>query len=55
MEQFDTIFDIIDENNDSLEYTTEELNRYFQSGHLNSIIDEEEIIDKNCFNNIQVK
>ena len=39
------MFDIIDDNNDELEYTDEELNRYFQLGHLNSIIDDEELID----------
>ena len=58
MEQFDDIFDIIDENSDTLEYTTEELNRYFESGHLNSIIGEEEIIEDeslNDMNSIQVK
>ncbi|CAF4624270.1 unnamed protein product, partial [Rotaria sp. Silwood2] len=26
------IFDIIDDTNDGLQYTTDELNRYFQSG-----------------------
>lgn len=58
MEQYDIIFDVIDENNDSLEYTTEELNRYFESDHLNSVIDEEESIEYDYFNdcnNIQVK
>ncbi|CAF4549744.1 unnamed protein product, partial [Rotaria magnacalcarata] len=39
------IFDIIDDDNDTFEYTIEELNKYFISGHLNSIPNEEEIID----------
>ena len=40
------MFEISDETEDELEYTIEEVNRYFQSGHLKkSILDEEEIID----------
>ena len=40
------MFDISDENVDALEYTTEELNRYYLSGHLRSIlIDEEPMMD----------
>ena len=40
------IFEISDETENELEYTVEEVNRYFYSGHLkNSILDEEEIID----------
>ncbi|CAF1316658.1 unnamed protein product [Adineta steineri] len=35
------MFDILDRNNDVLEYTKEELNRYFTSGHLSVTIDEE--------------
>ena len=42
MEWYETMFDILDENDDTLEYTTEELNRYFTSGHLNATINEEE-------------
>ncbi len=45
MEWYEDIFDILDENHDTLEYTTEELNRYFTSGHINSTIDEEEMIE----------
>ncbi|CAF1316710.1 unnamed protein product [Adineta steineri] len=41
MEWYDNVFDILDRNNDVLEYTKEELNRYFTSGHLNVTIDEE--------------
>lgn len=58
MEQINDIFDITDENNDAFDYTKEELNRYFESGHLHSLIYEEEIIDDdfvNDLNNIQVK
>ena len=43
--QFNDIFDILDDNNDTLEYTDAELNRYFLSGHLKSIIEEEEMMD----------
>ena len=37
------MFDILDENDDTLEYTTEELNRYFTSGHLNATIDDDNV------------
>ncbi|CAF4479566.1 unnamed protein product, partial [Rotaria magnacalcarata] len=45
IEGFEDIFDIIDNDNDIFEYTIEELNKYFISGHLNLIPNEEEIID----------
>ncbi|CAF3327476.1 unnamed protein product [Rotaria socialis] len=41
-EEFDDIFDVVDDALDTLEYTDEELNRYFLSGHLPSIVSEEE-------------
>ena len=41
-DEFDDIFDIIDDALDTLEYTDEELNRFFLSGHLPSMISEEE-------------
>ncbi|CAF4754340.1 unnamed protein product, partial [Rotaria sp. Silwood2] len=40
----------IDDMNDGLQYTTDELNRYFQSGHLKSTINEEEIIEDDIHN-----
>lgn len=52
IEQFDTIFDMTDDNNDGLEYSTDELNRYYQSGHLNSIMDEEDNYEDDYFNDI---
>ncbi|CAF1450004.1 unnamed protein product [Rotaria sordida] len=51
MEEFHDMFDTIDENNDELEYTTDELNRYFfEVGHINSLIDESEIIEIDSLN-----
>ncbi|CAF3440255.1 unnamed protein product [Rotaria socialis] len=44
-EEFDDIFNIFDDNKDTLEYTDEELNKYFYSGHLSAIVYEEETID----------
>ena len=49
------IFEISDETQDELEYTIEEVNRYFQSGHLkNSILDEEEIIDDDSLASLKI-
>ena len=42
-------FDTIDDNNDGLQFTTEELNRYFLSGHLQSVMYEEEMIDNDDY------
>ena len=41
---YDTIFDVYDDNNDTLEYTSEELNRYFYSSEQQTTMDEEETI-----------
>ena len=55
MEKFDDtfdIFDIIDDDNDPLQYKDDELNQYFFSGHLNSRIygdEEEEAMDDDNF------
>ena len=49
------IFEISDETEDELEYTIEEVNRYFQSGHLkSSVLDEEEIIDDDSLISLEV-
>ena len=49
------MFEISDETEDELEYTIEEVNRYFQSGHLKrSILDEEEIIDDDSLVSLEV-
>lgn len=45
MECYEDMFDILDENHDDLEYTVEELNRYYTSGHIHSTMDEEEMIE----------
>ncbi|CAF5199681.1 unnamed protein product, partial [Rotaria magnacalcarata] len=50
IEGFEDIFDTIDDDNDTFEYTIEELNKYFISGHLNSIPNEEEMIDDEDIN-----
>ncbi|CAF2184251.1 unnamed protein product [Rotaria magnacalcarata] len=42
---FEDFFDIIDDDSDQLEFTTEELNQFFLSGHLKSIVYEDETID----------
>lgn len=41
----ENIFDIFDENNDDLEYTNNELDQYYLSGHLNSMLIDEEPMD----------
>ncbi|CAF5081050.1 unnamed protein product [Rotaria magnacalcarata] len=46
IEEFEDIFDIIDDDNDIFEYTIAELNKYFISGHLNSIPNEEEMTEE---------
>lgn len=48
-DEFDDIFDISDDALDTLEYTDEELNRFFLSGHLPSMISEEETMDDDSF------
>ena len=49
------MFEISDETEDELEYTIEEVNRYFQSGHLKTnIFDEEEIIDDDSLVSLEV-
>jgi hypothetical protein len=54
----DDIFDILDDNNDECEHTTEELNCYFESGHLNSIMEEEVVVEDDTLSDhddVQVK
>ena len=49
------IFEISDETEDELEYKIEEVNCYFQFGHLkNNIFDEEEIIDDDSLVSVEV-
>lgn len=38
------MFHVLDQNNDELEYTDAELNRYFLSGHVNTLVGDEELI-----------
>ncbi|CAF2104344.1 unnamed protein product [Rotaria magnacalcarata] len=45
VEEIKDIIDIIDDDYDTLEYSNEELDEYFKSGHLNSIVNEEEMIE----------
>jgi len=50
MQWSNDIFDIIDDDTDELEYTTEQLSRYFQVGHINSMYDEEKMVEDDSFN-----
>ncbi len=53
MEYSDNNFDIPDDDHDSVDFTNQELNRYFLEGHINSmtIMDEEEMVEDDQFNN----
>ncbi|CAF1603708.1 unnamed protein product, partial [Rotaria magnacalcarata] len=51
VEDFDDIFDIVDDDNDTLEYEEDELNKYYLSGHLNSMAHEDEMIDDDSYDN----
>ena len=51
IEGLDDIFDIVDDDNDTLEYEEDELNKYYLSGHLNSIEHEDEMIDDDSYDN----
>ena len=42
----DDLFDITDDDQDELKYTMKELNRYFEEGHLQSMMEEEDLIDE---------
>ncbi|CAF1539752.1 unnamed protein product [Rotaria magnacalcarata] len=48
-EEFDDIFNIFDDDKDTLEYTGEEFNKYFFSGHLPAMVYEEETMDDDSF------
>ncbi|CAF4330507.1 unnamed protein product [Rotaria magnacalcarata] len=48
-EEFDDIFNIFDDDKDTLEYTDEEFNKYFFSGHLPAMVYEEETMDDDSF------
>ena len=53
MARYEHMFDIFDNNHDSLEYTTDELNRYYMSGHLSTTTEheeeEEDIVEEDYF------
>ncbi|CAF4640625.1 unnamed protein product [Rotaria socialis] len=51
VEDFEDMFDIVDDDNDTLEYTEDELNKYYLSGHLNSMTHEDEMIDDDSYDN----
>ena len=40
------LFDILDDDQDEVKYTTKELNRYFEQGHLHSMMEEEDLADE---------
>ena len=50
------MFDIMDEDHDELKYSTKELDRYFEQGHLHSMMEEEEeeMIDDDSYD-VQVR
>lgn len=48
------LFDVLEEDQDELKYTTKELNRYFEQSHLQSMMDEEDLIDDDSFD-VQVR
>jgi hypothetical protein len=50
MQWSNDIFDILDDDTDELEHTTEQLCRYFQVGHINSMYDEEKMVEDDSFN-----
>lgn len=57
MASYENIFDITDENEDTLEYTTEELNRYFTLGCLyarTQVEQEEEEEEEEVVNNDEI-
>ena len=45
-EEPDDLFNIIDDDQDELKYTMKELNRYFEEGHLQFMMEEEDLIDE---------
>jgi hypothetical protein len=49
MQWSNDIFDILDDDNDEREHTTGQLNRYFQVGHINSMYDEEQMVEVDSF------
>ena len=53
IEEFDDIFDIVDDDYDTLEYTNGELNQYFKSGHLNSIVNEDDNFNDDSNNDVE--
>ncbi|CAM4974807.1 unnamed protein product, partial [Rotaria socialis] len=51
VEDFNGMFDIVDDENDTLEYAEDELNKYYLSGHVNSMVQEDEMIDDDSYDN----
>ncbi|CAM4983400.1 unnamed protein product, partial [Rotaria socialis] len=51
VEDFNDMFDIVDDENDTLEYAEDELNKYYLSGHVNSMVQEDEMIDDDSYDN----
>ena len=48
------LFDILDDDRDELHYSTEELNRYFEEGHLRStMMEEDEMVDEASLGEMQ--
>ncbi|CAF3826272.1 unnamed protein product [Rotaria sp. Silwood1] len=51
MKPYNDMFDIMDDTNDGLQFTSDELNRYFLSGHLKPTINEDEVLEIDTFDN----
>ncbi|CAM4985770.1 unnamed protein product [Rotaria socialis] len=51
VEDFNDMFDIVDDENDTIEYAEDELNKYYLSGHVNSMVQEDEMIDDDSYDN----
>lgn len=46
IERTQTLFDVLDDDRDEIQYSNEVLNRYFEEGHLRSTrMDDDEMID----------
>ncbi|CAF3740877.1 unnamed protein product [Rotaria sp. Silwood1] len=51
MKPYNDIFDLMDDINDELQFTAEELNRYFLLGHLKQTINEDEYMETESLSN----
>ena len=45
MECSNDLFDILDDNNDGFEHRTDQLDQYFELGHIHSTVNEEDMME----------